>query len=174
MTSCLHRQPADGGDVNSIRDLMLELDGADAETVNRVAWEKGSLPVRLAMLGLAAVRKGTSSLWFGYPPGVFVSYKWGGQSTRDLVMALAEHVRGLGYRPFLDLENLDEDADGYFQVPAFITFAAGVHLLRAAPDGTFGRSDDRPAGKDVMDPRRVPARDPTGERWSARAGTGPS
>lgn len=106
--------------MDSIQDLMVELDGADAETVNRIAWQKGSLPVRVAMLGLAAIRKETSPLWFGYPPGVFISYKWAGQSTRDLVLAMADHVRGLGYRSFLDLENLDEDADGYFQVPAFI------------------------------------------------------
>ncbi len=97
--------------MDSIQDLMVELDGADAETVNRIAWQKGSLPVRVAMLGLAAIRKETSPLWFGYPPGVFISYKWAGQSTRDLVLTMADHVRGLGYRAFLDLENLDEDGE---------------------------------------------------------------
>jgi hypothetical protein len=72
------------------------------------------------MLGLAAIRKATSPLWFGYPPGVFVSYKRSGQTTRELVTALAGHIRGLGYRAFLDVENLDDDADPYFKVPAFI------------------------------------------------------
>ena len=38
----------------------------------------------------------------------------------DLVVGLAEHIRGLGYRAFLDAENLDQDADAYFQIPKFI------------------------------------------------------
>jgi hypothetical protein len=115
----------DGGwfganDMETIHDLMVQLDGADAETVNRLAWEKGSLPVRLAMLGLASARKTTSPLWYGYPPGVFISYKRTGETTRKLVAALADHIRGLGYRAFLDVESLDDDADPYFKVPAFI------------------------------------------------------
>jgi hypothetical protein len=100
---------------------MAQLDGADRETVNRIAWEKGSLPVRLAMLGLASARKKDSPLWWGYPPGVFIGYKWNGKPMHDLVGALAEHIRGLGYRVFLDVENLDKDADAYFQIPQFIT-----------------------------------------------------
>ena len=107
--------------METIEQLMRQLDGADAETVNRIAWEKGSLSVRLAMLGLASIRKGENALWWGYPPGVFISYKWDGEPMRHLVMDLAEHVRGLGYRAFLDVENLDEDADAYFQIPQFIT-----------------------------------------------------
>lgn len=107
--------------MENIHDLMVALDGADEETVKRVAWEKGSLPVRLAMLGLAAIRKGHNPLWYGYPPGVFISYKWAGEPTRELVLAFAGHLRDLGYRAFLDVENLDEDADAYFQIPQFIT-----------------------------------------------------
>jgi len=107
--------------MESIQDLMVELDGADPETVKRIAWEKGSLPVRLAMLGLASIRKGDSPLWWGYPPGVFIGYKWEGKALHDLVVDLAEHVRSVGYRAFLDVENLDESADAYFQIPQFIT-----------------------------------------------------
>jgi hypothetical protein len=99
---------------------MAELDGADEATVKRIAWEKGSLPVRLAMLGLAAIRKARSPLWYGYPPGVFISYKWAGEPMKERVLALAAHLRGLGYRAFLDVENLDENADAYFQIPQFI------------------------------------------------------
>lgn len=107
--------------VKSIKDLMIELDGADPATVNRIAWTEGSLPVRLAMLGLASSRKDQSPLWWGYPPGVFIGYKWNGKPMHDFVVGLAEHVRGLGYRAFLDVENLDEDADAYFRIPEFIT-----------------------------------------------------
>src|SRR5919106_805497 len=107
--------------MDSIQDLMAELDGADEETVKRIAWQKGSLPVRLAMLGLAAIRKARSPLWYGYPPGVFISYKWAGEPMKELVLALARHLGHLGYRAFLDVENLDDDADAYFQIPQFIT-----------------------------------------------------
>jgi hypothetical protein len=107
--------------MKSIKDLMIELDGANPETVKRIAWKEGSLPVRLAMMGLASVRKAVSPLWWEYPPGVFIGYKWGGKPMHDIVIALAEQVRGLGYRAFLDVENLDEDADAYFQIPEFIT-----------------------------------------------------
>ena len=107
--------------MESIPDLMTQLDGADPETVKRLAREKGSLAVRLAMLGLASKRKDESPLWWGYPPGVFIGYKWSDKPMHELVVGLAEHVRGLGYRAFLDLENLDETADAYFQIPEFIT-----------------------------------------------------
>ena len=107
--------------MKSISDLMIELDGADPATVNRIAWKEGSLPVRLAMLELASSRKDQSPLWWGYPPGVFIGYKWNGKPMHDFVVGLAEHIRGLGYRAFLDVENLDEDADAYFRIPEFIT-----------------------------------------------------
>jgi TIR domain len=107
--------------METIEELMVQLDGADEETVKRVAWERGSLPVRLAMLGLAAIRKARSPLWYGYPPGVFISYKWAGEPMKELVLALARYLRDLGYRAFLDVENLDDDADAYFQIPQFIT-----------------------------------------------------
>lgn len=107
--------------MEDIRSLMLELDGADAETVERIAMERGSLPVRLAMLGLASVRRGEDPLWWGYPPGVFISYKREGEAMRGLVTSVADHVRSLGYRPFLDVEHLDDEADAYFQIPTFIT-----------------------------------------------------
>lgn len=106
--------------MDDLRALMAELDGADAATVHRLAWTHGSLPVRLAMLGLAAVRKGRSPLWWGYPPGVFIGYKWDGAAMRARVTGLAAHLRQRGYRAFLDVEQLDEAADAYFQIPAFI------------------------------------------------------
>lgn len=101
-------------------DLMKQLDGADAETVNRIALEIGSLPVRLAMLGLATLRKDESPLWWQYPPGVFIGYKWNGKPMHDMVVALSEYIRGLGYRAYLDVEDLDEDADAYFRIPGYI------------------------------------------------------
>lgn len=106
--------------MDTIRELMLELEGADPERVNRLAMERGSLPVRLAMLGLASARKSARPLWWGYPPGVFISYKWAGEPMRRMVTALAGHVRELGYRAYLDVEHLDDQADAYFQIPQFI------------------------------------------------------
>ncbi len=107
--------------MDQVRHLMAELEAADPETVNRIAREKGSLAVRLAMLGLAANKKGSRPLWYGYPPGVFISYKWADGPLQEYVLELAAHLRELGLRVFLDRENLDRDADNYFSVPAFIT-----------------------------------------------------
>ena len=103
-----------------ISNLMAELENADADVVERTAQERGSLPVRLAMLGLAVIRKGSSPLWNGYPPGVFISYKWADEALTQFVGDLAEHLRRLGYRAFLDRENVDADADTQFSVPAFV------------------------------------------------------
>jgi hypothetical protein len=44
----------------------------------------------------------------------------GWRALHELVVDLAKHVRGLGYRAFLDVEKLDKDADAYFQIPQFI------------------------------------------------------
>jgi hypothetical protein len=107
--------------MQTIEELMVELDGADPDTVKRLAREKGSLAVRLAMLGLAAVQKGKNPLWWGYPPGVFIGYKWSGEEMRVLTTTLANQVRSWGYQAFLDTEKLAEDADQYFQIPKFIT-----------------------------------------------------
>lgn len=107
--------------MESIENLMTQLDGADTETANRFARGKGSLPVRLSMLGLASIWKGDCALWWGYPPGVFISYKWDGAPMHDLMVDLAKHVRKLGYRAFLDVGRLEENADAYFQIPGFIT-----------------------------------------------------
>jgi hypothetical protein len=100
---------------------MIELDGADVETVNRIAWERGSLPVRLAMLGLASIRKGVSPLWWGYPPGVFIGYKWEGEGIQRRVKDFATQIRARGYRVYLDVEDMNADADAYFKIPQFIS-----------------------------------------------------
>lgn len=114
--------------METFEQLMVQLQGADPETVQRMAREKGSLPVRLAMLGLAASRKQESPLWWGYPPGVFIGYKWNGPAMHDLVTGLAEYIRTLGYRVYLDVENLDQDADAYFQIPSYITSLQDCHF----------------------------------------------
>jgi hypothetical protein len=114
--------------METFEQLMVQLQGADPETVQRMAREKGSLPVRLAMLGLAASRKQESALWWGYPPGVFIGYKWNGPAMHDLVTGLAAYIRTLGYRAYLDVENLDQDADAYFQIPSYITSLQDCHF----------------------------------------------
>ena len=101
--------------MKSIQDLMIELDGADPETVNQIAWKEGSLPVRLAMLGLASIRKGETPLWWGYPPGVFIGYKWSGQPMHDLVVGLAESTLTASVPQPCDsdaLPELEPDAPG--------------------------------------------------------------
>jgi hypothetical protein len=105
----------------TLQELMVELFDANPEQIQAAVGEHGSLPVRLAMLGIAASKRERSPFYYGYPPGVFVSYKWDGESMKQYVTMLASHLRGRGYSAFLDIENLDADADNYTSVPQFIT-----------------------------------------------------
>ena len=100
---------------------MQELVDATPEQIPAAVRKYGTLSVRLAMLGIASAKKGENPFYYGYPPGVFLSYKWEGESMRSYVTDLASYLRGRGYQPFLDIENLDESADNYFAVPRFIT-----------------------------------------------------
>ncbi len=100
---------------------MLELFDANPEQTQAAVREHGSLNVRLAMLGVASSKRESSPLYYGYPPGVFISYKWDGEPMKQYVTALASHLRGRGYRAFLDADELDADADNYTSVPHYIT-----------------------------------------------------
>ena len=106
--------------MRTLQELMAELFDADQDRIQAAAREHGTLSVRLAMLGIASSKKASSPFWYGYPPGVFISYKWDGEAMRSYVLALASHLRGRGYSPFLDVEELDARADNYFSVPQFI------------------------------------------------------
>jgi hypothetical protein len=105
----------------TLQEIMAELLDADADRIAAAVLTYGPLPVRLAMLGIASTKKGESPVYYGYPPGVFLSYKWEGEAMQSYVKALASYLRGRGYLPFLDIENLDSNADDYFAVPQFIT-----------------------------------------------------
>jgi len=104
-----------------LEQLMLELFDANPEQTQAAVREHGSLNVRLAMLGVASSKRESSPLYYGYPPGVFISYKWDGEPMKQYVTALASHLRGRGYRAFLDADELDADADNYTSVPHYIT-----------------------------------------------------
>jgi TIR domain len=103
-----------------LQEIMLELFDAGPEQIAGAVRKYGDLPVRLAMLGIASTKKEASPFFFGYPPGVFLSYKWEGEPMQLYVQALSAYLRGRGYRPFLDVENLGETASNYFAVPQFI------------------------------------------------------
>ena len=105
----------------TLDELMIELFDATPEQIQAALREHGSVAVRLAMLGVASSKRESSPFYYGYPPGVFISYKWDGEPMRQYVKALASHIRGRGYKVFLDVEEMDEDADNYTLVPQFIT-----------------------------------------------------
>ena len=100
--------------MGTIQDLMLELDGADEATVRRIASESGSLPVRLAMLRPRGAPQETQAALVRLSAGRVHLLK--GEPMKELVLALAAQLWALGYRAFLDVENLDRDAD--FQIPS--------------------------------------------------------
>lgn len=105
----------------TLQEIMLELFDAGPDQIPTAVSKYGPLAVRLAMLGIASTKKEESPVFFGYPPGVFLSYKWEGESMGLYVKVLASYLRGRGYLPFLDVENLDASADNYSAVPEFIT-----------------------------------------------------
>ena len=104
-----------------LQDLMVKLFDATPDQIRAAVREYGSLSVRLAMLGVAASKRVNSPLYYGYPPGVFISYKWDGEPMKQYVKTLATHLRSRGYRAFLDVDELDANADNYSSVPQFIT-----------------------------------------------------
>lgn len=106
--------------METLDELMMELFDANPEQIQEALRTHGILHVRLAMLGIASSKKELSPLYYGYPPGVFISYKWEGKAMQEYVLAISSHLRGRGYKVFLDIEELDTDADNYTSVPQFI------------------------------------------------------
>src|SRR6185503_17155902 len=103
-----------------LQNLMVELFEATPEQIREAVKQYGTLAVRIAMLGVAASKKEQSPLYLGYPPGIFISYKWEGEPMKKYVAALATHLRNRGYRAYLDVDELTADADNYTAVPQFI------------------------------------------------------
>lgn len=104
-----------------LQQLMIDLFDANPEQVQAAVREYGTLSVRLAMLGVASSKREANTLYYGYPPGVFISYKWDGEAMKQYVMSVASHLRSRGYRAFLDVEELSADADDYSSVPQYIS-----------------------------------------------------
>jgi TIR domain len=104
----------------SIEEIAQELYDAGPEQIEAAVWKYGSLPVRSAMLGIATSKKKDSPFYYGYPPGIFISYKWDGEPMWQYVDTLAGYLRKRGYKVFLDVHELGSDADNYTDVPAFI------------------------------------------------------
>lgn len=81
----------------------------------------GNLPVKIALLALATEKRIYSPYWIGCPPGVFLSYKWSGPESKAYVEKVHDYLSSLGYNVYFDQNELDEAADTYTEVPAYIS-----------------------------------------------------
>ncbi len=58
----------------------------------------------------------------GYPPRVFVSYRWEDARIKERAKAVAEYLESRGYDVFLDQSDLDEDAT----IPDIASFVSNI------------------------------------------------
>src|ERR1700753_3323981 len=84
------------------------VDSRDEEAVASAVIQYGNLRLRRAALASAIRDRQLRPRIRGYPPKVFIGYRWQGDDHRQWVAKLAAHLRELGYRVFLDIEHLVE------------------------------------------------------------------
>jgi len=102
----------------------LEGKETDRTYISEMVKQYGNLPVKIALLANASIKKLFSPFWIGCPPGIFLSYKWDGAASRDYVQQLHNYLAELGYHVFFDRNELSEDEDTYTAVPEFISNVA--------------------------------------------------
>lgn len=105
------------------QELVEKLRGMETDRSKIVGAVKqyGNLPVKIALLALATEKRIYSPYWIGCPPGVFLSYKWNGPQSKVYVEKVHDYLSSLGYKVYFDHNELDETADTYTEVPAYIS-----------------------------------------------------
>lgn len=93
----------------------------DRSKIVEAVKQYGNLPVKIALLALATEKRIYSPYWIGCPPGVFLSYKWNGPQSKAYVEKVHDYLIALGYNVYFDQIELDETADTYTEVPAYIS-----------------------------------------------------
>lgn len=110
----------------SSEEIRKKLEGreTDREYIISLVKEYGNLAVKIALLGIASLKKLYTPYWIGCPPGVFLSYKWNGPASKEYVQQIHDYLVVLGYHVYFDKNELGEDADGYTAVPEYIANVA--------------------------------------------------
>ena len=110
----------------SISELMELLRGKEnnLDAIIPIAREHAPLNVKIALLGLSCEKRIYNPHWIGCPPSVFLSYKWNGPESRDYVALVHDYLVSKGYKVYFDRNELNEEADGYTEVPAYIAHVA--------------------------------------------------
>ncbi|GIF20152.1 tetratricopeptide (TPR) repeat protein/rubredoxin [Actinoplanes tereljensis] len=92
--------------------------------IEAAAKRAGSLRLRRAALWSAVRELQDRPRTAGYPPRIFVSYRWEDEAVQQWCRRLTAHLRDRGYEVLLDLENLEEDLG-----PAGVNIAGYVARL---------------------------------------------
>ncbi len=110
--------------MTDFEDIMKELEGkeTDITSIRQAVTKHGPLPVKIALLGIATTKRLYNPYWIGCPPAIFLSYKWNGPASKEYVEKIHDYLVKQGYAVHFDKVSLDEDADTFVEVPAFISY----------------------------------------------------
>ncbi len=115
---------SDDSKIISSEELREKLKGADLETIRKYLKIYGSLTVRLALFHTAVIEKLKIPKTQGYPPGIFISYRWENEEHKKWVLDLANYLKSIGYKVFLDQYDVDLNPESFHEIPNFISSIA--------------------------------------------------
>ncbi len=102
---------------------------ATPEKIREYIKEYGRLSVRLAFFHNAVIEKLKLPKIQGYPPGIFISYRWENDEHKKWVLSLANYLKGIGYKVFLDQYDVDLNPESFHEIPNFISSIASCHYF---------------------------------------------
>jgi hypothetical protein len=127
------------GGIITVEELRVLLKDANIDTVRKYINIYGVLTVQIALLQNAMMEKLALPNIKGYPPQVFISYRWENEAHKLWVLKLARFLERSGFHVHFDQNDLDAKA-GLQEVPAFVSsIAAAQYALVINSPGYIDR-----------------------------------
>lgn len=125
----------------SSEELRVILKGADLATIKEYIKVYGVLTVRLALFHNAVLGKLQLPRIKGYPPGIFISYRWENEEHKHWVKKLAEYLKTSGFKVYFDQFQIESShPEDFREVPLFIaTIASAQYALIINSTGYIDR-----------------------------------
>ncbi|HEX6361111.1 toll/interleukin-1 receptor domain-containing protein [Actinophytocola sp.] len=129
----ISRFPLAGG-----RETLEDLLGAGpcaTERLEAAVKKYGGARLRRAALESAIMRRQSRPKLAGYPPRVFIAYRWENDEALARARRLAIEVEALGYEVFLDLRHLTDLGPGGVEIPRYVSRLVDANVfLRVITD----------------------------------------